>query len=643
MPHAIVGTAGHVDHGKTRLVEALTGIDCDRLAEEKARGITIDLGFAHLAEGAVEVGFVDVPGHQRFLHNALAGLGGVRVMLLVVAADEGVRAQTREHLAICALLGVPAAIVALAKSDLVGEERLAEVREAVAALLAATPFAGAPILATSSRTGAGIGELRAALLELARRHAVAVDPDRPARLPIDRAFQLKGLGLVVTGTLAGGTVAPGDALELLPAGGSVRVRGVQVHGRQRERAEAGERTALQLAGVAAEQVARGMELVEPGVLAPTSRLLARLDLLAEAGEPLRGEIEVRLHLYAADAMGRLRPLGGPIEPGESGLVELRLAHPVVAARGDRFVLRRPSPPATLGGGSVLDPLWRPRRGRAREEEARRLAGDEATAAQAWAEAEGAAGIGVECLTGRLGLRAAAAESRLAKLAAEGRLVPLPAGPGHGPRWLAPAPARQLAERAERLLAEYFASDRLAQAMPRAELASRLLPGSAAGLADGVLPWLARQGRIALAGDRVTLPGREASLTEIESSLAARLLARLESAGLQPPSPRALASELASKPQMVEGVLRYLVQQGRLARLPDGLLVASAAVEGLCRDLEPLAGKRISVGDFKARYGLSRKWAIPLLEHLDSIGVTRRLGDERLVVGGAARNPPGGLT
>ena len=260
---AIVGTAGHIDHGKTSLVLALTGIDCDRWVEEKTRGITIDLGFAHLKEGDLQIGFIDVPGHERFLHNALAGLGGIRVMLLVVAADEGVKPQTREHLAVCSLLGIPAGLVALTKTDLVSPDLLELAQLEVEELLAGTPFAGAPVLPVSSTTGEGIPELKAALVELADRYASPADPDRPARLPIDRAFHLRGLGVVVTGTLASGQVRPGDTLEVLPRGQRARVRSVQVHGQSREAAEAGERTSLQLTGVALEELGRGMQLGPP--------------------------------------------------------------------------------------------------------------------------------------------------------------------------------------------------------------------------------------------------------------------------------------------------------------------------------------------------------------------------------------------
>ncbi|HXU46458.1 MAG TPA: selenocysteine-specific translation elongation factor, partial [Thermoanaerobaculia bacterium] len=370
MRRFVVGTAGHIDHGKTSLVRALTGIDCDRWAEEKARGITIDLGFAHLREGDLQIGFVDVPGHERFLHNALAGLGGIRAMLLVVAADEGVKPQTREHLAVCSLLGIPHGLVALTKIDLVSADLRELAQLEVEELLAGTPFAGSPVLPVSSTTGEGIPELRAALVALAEQAPEGGNAegseglDRPARLPIDRAFHLKGLGVVVTGTLASGRVRPGDTLEVLPGGAAVRVRSIQVHGEPREVASAGERTSLQITGLPLEALGRGLTLAEPGALSASSRLLARFELLPDAPAAISGFVPIRLHLYASEIHGRLRPLDpNEMLPGERGLAEIRLAAPVVAVRGDRFVVRRPSPAATLGGGEILDPRWRPYRGK----------------------------------------------------------------------------------------------------------------------------------------------------------------------------------------------------------------------------------------------------------------------------------------
>ncbi|HEX4963718.1 MAG TPA: selenocysteine-specific translation elongation factor [Thermoanaerobaculia bacterium] len=632
MRRVIVGTAGHIDHGKTSLVLALTGIDCDRWAEEKARGITIDLGFAHRTEGDLQIGFIDIPGHERFLHNALAGLGGIRVMLLVVAADEGVKPQTREHLAVCSLLGIPAGLVALTKSDLASPDLLELAELEMEELLADTPFAGSRILPVSSVTGQGIPELERALLDLASRYAAQPDADRPARLPIDRAFHLKGLGVVVTGTLASGTVYPGDTLELLPRGGKARVRSIQVHGQPREEAEAGERTSLQLTGVTLEELGRGMTLGTPEAFAATTSLLARFTLLPDAPAPIRGFVPVRLHLYASEVMGRMRPLAaGGLAPGETGVVEIRLQAPVSAIRGDRYILRRPSPPATLGGGEILDPRWRRHRGTILTQGLTALSGDLDAALPFWVQEAGERGVDAAEIARRLGLPAAAVAKPLVKLEKAQRLIPVPEEHGRPRRWIAPAAVQRVTERAKRVLKEYFQKDRLAESMPKAEAVRRILRGRGAELADVYLGWLAAQKVLAVQGDQVVLPGRGSQLTSEESKLSTDVLERFDRAGLAPPSPGEVAVELKAKPQILEGVIRHLVTRGQLVKLPSGLILAASALAGLRRDLLATAWDRFSVADFKDRFGLTRKWAIPLLEHLDSTGATRRLGDERMVV------------
>src|SRR5882724_191950 len=633
----IVGTAGHIDHGKTSLVLALTGIDCDRWAEEKARGITIDIGFAHLTEGDLQIGFVDVPGHERFLHNALAGLGGIRILLLVVAADEGVKPQTREHLAVCSLLGIPAGIVVLTKADLVAPDLLELAQLEVEDLLAGTPFAGSVILPVSSTTGEGLPRLKEALFGLAQQFGQEPKgaAGRPARLPLDRAFHLKGLGAVVTGTLVSGVVRTGDTLEALPRGGTVRVRSVQVHGEAREEARSGERTSLQVTGLPLEELHRGLELVTPGTFTATTRLAARFTLLAGAPAPLRGYVPVRLHLYASEAVGRMRPLGPPetstIEPGESGLVEIRLAAPVVAVRGDRFVLRRPSPATTLGGGEILDPLWRRPRGTALEPALTALQGDRRATLALWVAGAGERGAEATDLARRLGATPAGVAADLATLAQEGRLLAVPEGTGHGRRYVTPAAYQRLVERARRVLKEYFQKDRMAVGMPKAEAVRRILRGRAADLAPVYLGWLEAQKVLVVQGDQITLPGRSAQLTGEESQLSGAVLERFERGGLTPPGPEELSVALSAKPQILEGVIRHLVARGQLIRLPTGLILSVSAVSGLRRDLLATSWERFSVGDFKDRFGLSRKWAIPLLEHLDSTGATKRVGDDRLVV------------
>lgn len=632
MQRVIVGTAGHIDHGKTSLVLALTGIDCDRWAEEKARGITIDLGFAHLREGDLQVGFIDVPGHERFLHNALAGLGGIRVMLLVVAADEGVKPQTREHLAVCSLLGIPAGLVALTKVDLVSSDLLELAQLEVEELLASTPFAGAAVLPVSSTTGQGIPELKAALLDLAARHAASPNPELPTRLPVDRAFHLRGLGVVATGTLASGQVRTGDTLEVLPRGQKARVRSVQVHGQPREEAEAGERTSLQLTGVTLEELERGMQLGPPEAFAATTSLLGRFTLLPDAPGPLRGFIPVRLHLFASEVLGRMRPLSTEgLAPGETGPVEIRLQAPVTAVRGDRYVVRRPSPAATLGGGEILDPRWRRHRGTLLGQALSALQGDLRPALVFWALEAGERGVDAGELARRTGLPPARIEKELRGLAAGQKLIAVP----QPARWIAPSAVQRVTERARRVLKEYFQKDRLAEAMPKAEAVRRILRGRAAELAPVYFGWLEAQKVLTVQGDQVSLPGRSAQLTGEESKLSSAVVERFDQGGLTPPSPGDVARELKAKTQILDGVVRHLVARGQLVRLPDGLILAASAIQALKRDLFATSWDRFSVADFKDRFGLSRKWAIPLLEHLDSTGVTRRVGDERMLVRPAA--------
>src|SRR2546422_2680463 len=355
MKSIIVGTAGDIDNAKTALVCARTGVDADRMPEEKRRGITIDIGFADLDLGDVRIGFVDVPGHERFVKNMLAGAHGIDLVALVIAADESVMPQTREHFDICCLLGVKQGLVVITKRDLVDEELLQLVRAETEEMIAGSFLEGAPILAVSSRTGERIEDLKTALHEVGSQV-----PERASefitRLPIDRAFTMRGFGAVVTGTLIAGEINEGDELELLPAGPRVRVRGIQVHGAAVKRALAGQRTAVNLSGIEAAAIERGMTLAPVGRLRPTQIIDARIQMLDDALRALRSRQRVRVHLGAAEVLARVRVLEeiGEIKPGETGFAQLRFESPIVGLLGDRFIIRSYSPQFTLGGGSVLD-------------------------------------------------------------------------------------------------------------------------------------------------------------------------------------------------------------------------------------------------------------------------------------------------
>src|SRR6516162_5637520 len=359
---AVVGTAGHIDHGKTALVRRLTGVDTDRLPEEKKRGISIDLGFAPLVTpGGARVGIVDVPGHERFVQNMLAGVGGVDLVLLVIAADEGVMPQTREHFSIVKLLGVGRGVIVLTKCDLVDDDWLALVSRDVRTLVAGSLLESAPVVSFSAVTGAGSAELLSALDDQLATLEATADAE-PARLPVDRVFTVEGFGTVVTGTLWRGRVRTGDVLELLPRGAEVRVRRVQVHGEPVDEGLAGQRTALALHGVDRDEVTRGDWLVAPGSLKPSRVLDVRFELLADYPREWKADTRVRFHLGAAEVIGRLLLLGsGSLPPGGSSLAQVRLEQPAVAARGDRFVVRSYSPSRTVGGGSVIEPVAERRR------------------------------------------------------------------------------------------------------------------------------------------------------------------------------------------------------------------------------------------------------------------------------------------
>jgi len=621
------GTAGHIDHGKTSLVKALTGVDCDRLPEEKRRGITLVLGFAPLADpkGEVELSFIDVPGHERLVHTMIAGAAGIDRALLVVAADEGVMPQTREHLSVLEVLGVRGGVVALTKSDLVEEELIEVRRREVERYLAGGPLAGAPVIPCSVLDGRGVEAVRDAVLACARDVERTEDPHRPFRVAVDRIFTISGSGTVVTGTAHWGEVRAGDELTALPSRAAVRVRGVQVHGQVRDRAGAGERVALSLAGVRVDELPRGEQLLAGAEWSASRRLAVEVRLLGE-GALAEGD-RVWVHLLAARALARVeRTHPATLGPGESGRVVVHLARPVFAVPGDRIVLRRVSPTVTLGGGEVLDsqPVRLRRRQAAQLALLPRPWRDLPATLDGWIRLAGARGATAGELAARLGLREAGLESALGRLVASGSVVVARTRPPLLVHAGAVAAAR---ERAAEVLGAGGGTG-----VPLAEFVARTLPDAGERLRDFFLADFRRAGVVRETAGRVFAAG----VAPLEDALAARVAESYRRAGLAAPSPGETAAALGADPKVVEGVVRFLVDGKRLARVGGKWVVHREVLDEIVASLRAWGVESFDVAAFKERFGLTRKLAIPILEWLDSERVTRREGDRRRL----ARPRPG---
>lgn len=623
MSSIIVGTAGHIDHGKSALVRALTGTDPDRLKEEKERGITIDLGFAHMDLGGGSiVSFIDVPGHERFVRHMLAGAHGIDAVALVVAADESVMPQTREHFHICRLLGVPRGLVVLTKCDAADLEMQALAELEVRELVAGSFLEGAPVLRVSARTGEGLDALRAALKVLAQQ---ARHPHEGGllRLPVDRVFTLRGFGTVVTGTLVSGRVAVGDEVEILPGGRRSRVRGLQVHGEPVSDVGAGHRAAANLADVEVADVSRGDVLARTGTLRATSLLDVHLSLLA-GGAPLLDDTRLRVHVKSAEVLGRVRLLGAKrLDAGASLPARLRLETPCVAGRGDRLILRTYSPPSTIGGAVVLDPVPQRRRKGSLAVPPPTDEPLETAAVRMVAEA-GPAGIEASLLAARLTM----APDALAGLVA--RLPEVVAVGGDRASYLGTGAVRALADETCARLSAFHRDQPLRAAMPREELRRRVFARAPDGVFEKVVGLLADEGRVRRLPDAVALFGHEVRLTSEEQEARRRILGVCQAAGLQGLDPA--AADTGMDRRLVERVAGVLVAEGTLGRVGDLLVHGDhlAALKDEVRRRWP-PGSRLDVASFKDLTGLSRKFVIPLLEFLDRERVTRRAGNDRLVL------------
>jgi len=636
MKSIIVGTAGHIDHGKTALVRALTGIDADRLPEEKRRGITIDIGFADLDLGDVQIGFVDVPGHERFVKNMLAGAHGIDLVALVIAADESVMPQTREHFDICRLLGVKQGLVVITKKDLVDEELLQLVRTETEELIAGSFLEGAPILAVSSRTGEKIEELKNALRELGSQV-----PERASefitRLPIDRAFTMRGFGAVVTGTLIAGEINEGDELELLPAAVRVRVRGVQVHGAAVKRALAGQRTAVNLGGIEAAAIERGMTLAPVGRLRPTQIIDARIQMLDDALRGLRSRQRVRVHLGAAEVLARVRVLeeAGEIKPGEIGLAQLRFESPIVGVLGDRFIIRSYSPQSTLGGGVMLDSVASKHRSRDLAKIGARLRNlwerDRPQQLAEFAAGADRHGMHRSDVAARTGWRDEMIEAVTKQALVAGAVVHAE-GVLISPEALDELKREVLAE-----VAAHHKREPLSRGLAKEILRERYFGHSPPELLRAVLAQLETQGAVVAEKDIVRLREHTRELSDTDKKLRERLEQVYRDAALEPPTMNEAFERTGLNGASPHGrkILQLLIDSGALVKVHGEMFFHRAALEDLTKKLRDYASRQsnrmIDVPGFKELAGVSRKYAIPLLEYFDRLRVTRREGDRRVIV------------
>jgi selenocysteine-specific elongation factor len=640
MKSVIVGTAGHIDHGKTALVKALTGIDADRLEEEKRRGITIDIGFAHLdlpgeRGETLRLGFVDVPGHERFVRNMLAGVGGIDLVLLVVAADEGIKPQTREHFDICRLLAIPRGITVLTKSDLVDSDSLSVVKLELEEYLSASFLdpARTPVIAVSSKTGAGLEDLKRALVRVAEE-AQAKDSTSVPRLPIDRVFTMKGFGTVVTGTLLSGTIRKDAELEVFPGGRRVRVRGVQVHGATAEHAIAGQRTALNLAGAATEDLARGMTLMHPGVFHTTLRANVELSLLPSA-KPLRDRARVHLHVHTSETIAEVAVIGGkPLPPGQSGFAQLRFRQPLLVLPGDRFIIRQFSPVVTIGGGAVIDPAP-PVKGVPTGEIVRFLE----TVARGTPPEVLAARV---ARRGKRGLTVAAAlaetgwwpPQRVDEIATS--LVPPATAATKAVLRIADvlisaAAFQQARDEAVAAVNAFHSANPLVAGIAKGELAEKL--GLEETVFNAVLESLVLDKKLETLAEIVRAAGRGVEMKDEEAESKKIIENAFAGAGLRVPALKDVLAGVKVDRVRAQKIVTLLLRDRVLVKLSDELVFHRDALDQLRKLMagEKARSPKIDVAKFKDLTGVSRKYAIPLLEYLDRERVTRRVGDERVIL------------
>jgi len=634
MKSIIIGTAGHIDHGKTALVKALTGIDADRLEEEKRRGITIDLGFAHLELAApsgekLRLGFIDVPGHERFVRNMLAGVGGMDLVLMVVAADESIKPQTREHFEICRLLSIPRGITVITKADLVDEDTLSVVRMEIEDFVRGSflDASRSPIVAISALKATGLDELKREIIRLSAE-VPARDTDALFRLPVDRVFTMKGFGAVVTGTLIAGKVKKEEEVEIFPVRKRARVRGVQVHGSMTDQALAGQRTALNLAGVQMEELARGMTLAAPGVFEPTQKLAVRIALLKDA-KPLKNRARVHLHAFTSETIAEVALLGAidELKPGASAYARLRTAEPLLLLPGDRAILRQFSPVITIGGAVVLDafPLPRQKQEILQDFLHTLSTGTLQEALLARIARRGHEGLSLRAAVCETGLKPSVLQPMVAGLVQQKQIMQV------GEFLLSTQAVQKTREKLVSILEAFHKANPLVGGISKEELREKL--GLHQTVMEALLGQMVRDKKAEISGEQVRLAGRGVELKDDETKAKQQIEKAFADAGLKVPLMKEVLDKLPVDKARAQKLVTLLLRDRVLVKLADDLVFHQSALQGLRQLMaaQKTRTPKIDVPTFKDLIGVTRKYAIPLLEYLDQQRITRRVGDERIIL------------
>ncbi len=636
----IVGTAGHIDHGKTTLVKALTGIDADRLPEEKQRGITIDIGFAELDLGDLHIGFVDVPGHEKFVKNMLAGASGIDLVALVIASDEGVMPQTREHFEICRLLETKTGLIVLTKTDLVDEELMELVKLDASELVEHSFLENAPMIAVSAKTGEGVEELKAALKNLAAKIPVAKD-ESLARLPIDRSFSIKGFGAVVTGTLVSGEICEADEMEILPIAKKVRVRGIQTHGKTVKIARAGQRTAVNLGGIEQSEITRGMVLTALNVLRPTQILDTEIEVLKGAKKSLKSRQRVRVHLGTIEALARVQVLNqtGEIKQGEKDFAQLRLEIPVVTIPGERFIARSYSPQITVAGGQILDA--QANRHRRRDisgvrkylENLIQAKNDKSKQIKLFLEIAGESGLTFNDLQARTGWRGEILRNAIAENVGKKAIIEAEVF------YVARTPFESLKAKTLSEIENHHRREPLSKGILRETLREKVFSHLPAEVFRATLSYLEKDGIISAAKDVVRANSFNQELSGDEKPVREKLEKIYQRARLEVPTlENALLESIGGtklKKEHARKIFQLFLNSGEIVKVTEDFYFANAALDELITKLKAFAAKTpdrlIDVAAFKDIANVSRKYAIPLLEYFDREKITRRAGDKRLIL------------